>query len=78
MGELVKKSDAEQLKKYLVADKCFAILKTGKNKNNQCSRNKYNDTDFCKAHCKTHLIGIGKPQGLMGLVAYGAQDIYQL
>ena len=37
---------------YLKSDKCFYILKTGRNSGKQCSKNKCNGGDFCKIHQK--------------------------
>tara|TARA_Y100000591_G_C21480809_1_gene520398 strand:+ start:192 stop:617 length:426 start_codon:yes stop_codon:yes gene_type:complete len=46
-----KNIKVETLDKYLVKTQCKAILKTGVNKGNQCSR-KIHENGFCKIHSK--------------------------
>ena len=43
----------DEYMKFLNKDKCFAILKTGKNKNDQCSF-KPVENNFCKKHKKAY------------------------
>lgn len=52
--EAIANNDIDELKKYLLADKCFAILKTGINKNKQCSRNKLSSNVYCRIHLKKY------------------------
>ncbi len=45
----VKKNNKEELKKYLDCNKCFSILKTGKNAGTQCNNKPFSD-GYCKKH----------------------------
>lgn len=44
-----QKNNKEELKKYLDSNKCFSILKTGKNIGTQCNNKPFSD-GYCKKH----------------------------
>ena len=50
----LEKGNFNMIEKYLIKDKCHAILKSGINKGNQCSRNKCEGKNFCKTHLKIY------------------------
>lgn len=50
--EDTKNNNLEKWDKYFISGKCKAILKTGKNAGNQCSKNMKEGSKFCSIHCK--------------------------
>jgi hypothetical protein len=49
---LLNEQSYDDLKPFFDSNKCHAILKSGANKGNQCSRKKISGTLFCKGHIK--------------------------
>jgi len=49
----LQEDNIDEYMKFLNKDKCLAILKTGKNKNEQCSSKTLNN-NFCKRHKKIY------------------------
>ena len=51
----IKNNNYEKWMKYFIPEKCYCILKTGKNAGKQCSRKKSKDGgNFCTIHKKLH------------------------
>jgi hypothetical protein len=46
----VENKDIEKLKLYMNGKKCFAILKSGINKDKQCNSKQNGETMYCKKH----------------------------
>ena len=49
----LKNNEYDEIKDYFDNSRCFFILKTGKNKGNQCSRKKKHNYLFCGIHAKS-------------------------